>query len=229
MPEKKKILVVAAHPDDEVLGCGGTIAKNAESSDIFIAILGEGISSRYQNRGEAEKSELQELQRQGQRACKILGAKEVLFFGLPDNRFDSIPFLEIVKKVEEVIKKFEPNTIYTHHSGDLNIDHRLTFQAVLTASRPVKENPVKEIYSFEILSSTEWSQQKIEKPFIPNVYENISSTLEKKIQALQAYKSEIKEFPHPRSLRGIEVLAEKRGMEAGIRLAEAFELIRHIK
>jgi len=229
MQEKKKILVVAAHPDDEVLGCGGTIAKNAENSDVFVTILGEGISSRYEKREQAEKTELQELQEQSQNACKILGAKEVLFFSLPDNRFDKIEFLEIVKKVEQALEKFKPDIIYTHHFGDLNIDHRLTFQAVLTACRPTEKILVREIYSFEILSSTEWSQEKIEKPFIPNVYEDISLTIEKKIKALHEYKSEIKEFPHPRSLQGIEVLAQKRGMEAGLEYAEAFELIRHIK
>lgn len=225
----KKILVVAAHPDDEVLGCGGLIAKYAGDNDICVVILGEGISSRYEKRELANKNDLDELRLQSIQAGKVLGVKENIFYNLPDNRFDSVTFLEIVKKVEEIIYKFKPDIIYTHHSGDLNIDHRITFHAVLTASRPLKENSVKGIYSFEILSSTEWSQQKIEKPFIPNVYEDISSALEKKIEAFQKYKFEVKEFPHPRSVAGIKILAQKRGMESGFESAEAFELIRLLK
>jgi len=229
MQEKNKILVVAAHPDDEVLGCGATMAKYAKDNDVFVAILGEGISSRYQNREQAQKKELQELKEQSQNACKILGVKEVLFFSLYDNRFDSVDFLEIVKKVEQAVEKFKPDIIYTHHSGDLNIDHRLVFQAILTACRPTGQNLVKEIYSFEVLSSTEWSCRKIERPFVPNVYEDVSSTIEKKLNAFEEYKTEIKQFPHPRSVEGIKVLAKKRGMEAGVEHAEAFELIRWIK
>lgn len=229
MQNKQKILVVAAHPDDEVLGCGGTIAKYAKNNEVYILILGEGISSRYKKREQAKKEDLLELQSQSQKAGKLLGAKKNFFFNLPDNRFDTVSILDIVKKVEEVIKEVKPNTIYTHHSGDLNIDHRITFQAVLTAVRPVKGNLVKKIYSFEIPSSTEWSQQEIEKPFLPNDYEDISATIKNKIEALKIYKSETKEFPHPRSLKGIEVLAQKRGMEAGLEFAEAFELIRSVK
>lgn len=227
--KNNKILVVAAHPDDEVLGCGGLMAKYAGDNDIFVVILGEGISSRYEKRELADKNDLDELQLQSVRAGKVLGVKENIFYNLPDNRFDSVAFLEIVKKVEKTIQKIKPDIIYTHHSGDLNIDHRIAFRAVLTASRPLKGNSVKEIYSFEVLSSTEWSQQKIEKPFIPNVYEDISFALEKKIEAFQEYKSEVKEFPHPRSVEGVKILAQKRGMESGFESAEAFELIRLLK
>lgn len=229
MQKKQKILVVAAHPDDEVLGCGGTAAKYSKENDVYIAILGEGISSRYEKREQAEKSDLGNLQNQARKAAKIIGAKECFLFGLPDNRFDTVPMLEIVKKIEEIIKKTKPEIIFTHHSGDLNIDHRITFQAVLTSARPLPGSPVKKIYSFEIPSSTEWSQQKIEKPFLPNFYEDVSGTLDKKIEAIKVYESEAREFPHPRSAEGLKVLAQKRGMEAGIKFAEAFELIREVK
>jgi LmbE family N-acetylglucosaminyl deacetylase len=226
---KNKILVVAAHPDDEALGCGGTIAKHTKDSDIYVVILGEGISSRYKQRDEVKKEELLELQRKSQKVSKLLGVKKNLFLNLPDNQFDTVPFLDIVKKVEEIVKEIKPEIIYTHHSGDLNIDHRITFQAVLTATRPIKKCPVREIYSFEITSSTEWSYQKVEKPFIPNIYEDISSTFKKKIKALQIYKTELRKFPHPRSLRGIKILAQKRGMEVGLKYAETFELIKLIR
>jgi len=171
----KNVLVVAAHPDDEVLGCGGTIAKYSKDNNIYLVILGEGISSRYIQRNEVKKKELLQLRKDSQKVGELLGIKEIFFFALPDNRFDTVSFLDIVKKVEEIIKKIKPEIIYTHYSGDLNIDHRLTFQAVLTATRPVKGCSVKEIYSFEIPSSTEWSFGKIEKDkiFNPNIFEDI--------------------------------------------------------
>ena len=226
MENKKKILIIAAHPDDEVLGCGGIIAKYSQSNDIFIAILGEGISSRYQTRDEVKEKELLDLKQQSREVGKFLGVKENLFFDFPDNQFDSVPLLKIVKKIEGVIEKVRPEIIYTHHSGDLNIDHRIIFQAVLTATRPVNNCPVKEIYSFEVPSSTEWSFQKINGPFLPNVFEDISETWEKKIQAMRMYKTEIKEFPHPRSEQAILAIAKKWGSTAGLKYAEAFELIR---
>lgn len=122
---KKNILIVVAHPDDEVLGCGGTIAKYAKINEIYVVVLGEGISSRYTQREEVEKRELLKLQERSRETGRILGAKGNLFFNLPDNRFDTVPFLEIVKKIESIIVKVKPERIYTHHSGDLNIDHRL--------------------------------------------------------------------------------------------------------
>jgi len=226
---KNKILVIAAHPDDEVLGCGGTIAKYAKDSDVYIAILGEGVSSRYDQKDEKEKKELIALQKQCQKAAKFLGAKDNFFFNFPDNQFDTVPFLKIVKKIEKIIKRVRPQKIYTHHSGDLNIDHRITFRAVLTAARPIKNCPVKEIYSFETLSSTEWAFQKMGGFFSPNVFEDISKSWKKKVKAMQMYKSEIRKFPHPRSGEAIIALAKKWGSVAGVKYAEAFELIRSLK
>jgi len=226
----KNVLVVAAHPDDEVLGCGGTIAKYSKDNNIYLVILGEGISSRYIQRNEVKKKELLQLRKDSQKVGELLGIKEIFFFALPDNRFDTVSFLDIVKKVEEIIKKIKPEIIYTHYSGDLNIDHRLTFQAVLTATRPVKGCSVKEIYSFEIPSSTEWSFGKIEKDkiFNPNIFEDISDALETKLKALKAYKNEIRKFPHPRSSKTIRAMATKWGSVAGLKYAEAFELTRKI-
>jgi len=229
MKKSKKILIVSAHPDDEVLGCGGTIAKYAKSNDIYLVVLGEGISSRYAQREKAPKKELLELKKQSQKAGKFLGLKECFFFDLADNRFDTVPFLEIVKKIEEIIQKIKPEIIYTHHCGDLNIDHRITFQAVLTCTRPIADSSVKQIYSFEVASSTEWAFQKIKKPFLPNVFEDVSQTIGKKVKALELYKSEIKKFPHPRSREAILTIAKRWGSVVGSEYAEAFELIRWIK
>jgi LmbE family N-acetylglucosaminyl deacetylase len=222
---KNKILIIAAHPDDEVLGCGGVIAKHAELGDeVYCLILGEGENSRS-NR--AEKLKIEKLQKDGVAAAEILGIKEIVFHNFPDNSFDSIPLLDITKKVEEYLEKINPDIIYTHFENDLNVDHRLTFQAVMTACRPCNKLCPKEIYSFEVLSSTEW-QSKQSRQFTPNYYVDIGSTIGKKKEALKKYTSEIKEYPHSRSTEGIEILARYRGLESGMEFAEAFCLIRKI-
>ncbi len=223
------VLVVAAHPDDEVLGCGGTIAKHVLLGDeVYCLILGEGVTSRYTQRDEAKEA-LKQLKSQAEQAAEILGIKEVFFKDSPDNRFDTVPLLTIVKAVEEVKEEIKPDIIYTHHQGDLNIDHQITFKAVLTACRPLKGETVREIYSFEIPSSTEWNSPDAQSYFMPNVFVDISETFDKKIEALKAYQGEIREYPHPRSPEALRAIAMRWGSLVGCEAAEAFELIRAIK
>ena len=225
----RKILVIAAHPDDEVLGGGGTIAKHAlEGDEVYCLILGEGITSRY-SQPELAKEELIELRLEADQAAKILGIKELFFKDLPDNRFDTVPLLTIVKAVEEVKEQIKPDVIYTHHQGDLNIDHQITFKAVLTACRSTKDETVKEIYSFEVPSSTEWSSPVALNYFMPNVFVAITETLDKKIEALMAYQGELREYPHPRSPEAIRAIAHRWGSTVGVEAAEAFQLIRAIR
>lgn len=225
---KKKILVVAAHPDDEILGCGGTVAKLVnEGYEAYILILGEGITSRDTQRNRIKrKKEIQELKKQVYRANKIIGVKDIFLFDFPDNRFDTVPILDVIKKIEEVKIATNPDIVFTHHHGDLNIDHQITFKAALTAFRPIKGEQVKEIYSFEVPSSTEWN---FPLSFQPDVFFDISDTLESKLKALSQYKLELKEFPHPRSLQGIRLNAEYYGMRVGLKYVEAFKNIRIIK
>jgi LmbE family N-acetylglucosaminyl deacetylase len=223
-----KILVVVAHPDDEVLGCGGTIAKYTRNgNEVHCLIMGEGISSRYEHRELAKKEELKALKEDAKKAAKILGIKKVFFKDFPDNRFDTVPLLEIIKAIEELKEKIKPNVIYTHYRGDLNIDHRLTFEAVLTACRPLAGETVREIYSFEVPSVTEWNA--LDKQFTPNVFVDISNTFNKKVEALKAYKSEIRKYPHPRSPESLEIINKRWGLVAGGGLVEPFILIRSIK
>ena len=223
------IMVVAAHPDDEVLGCGGTLTALAKENNVIVGVLGEGATSREQDRADTPTSAIGELQDQARTAASILGVSEVVFGGLPDNRFDNLPLLEIVKIVEGWVERFEPEVIYTHSSGDLNIDHTLAFRAVLTATRPVEGSSVRDLYSFAVVSSTEWAFQAVSPAFVPNTFVDISTTIEQKISALEAYRGEIRTFPHPRSVDNLRATAQKWGAASGFGYAEAFQLIRSIR
>jgi LmbE family N-acetylglucosaminyl deacetylase len=235
MKQNKKnnqiVLIVVAHPDDEVLGCGGTIAKYAKKGNkVYCLFLGGGKASRYSDKKTAIAEKKQALlSRETQEAAKILGISEIFFNNFPDQKYDTVPFLNLVKSIEKIKETIKPDIIYTHHCGDLNLDHQITFKAVLTACRPLKGETVKEIYSFEVPSSTEWGIPKRKNYFIPNVFVDVSDTFNKKIEALKTYKSEIRKYPHPRSPRGLEIIARQRGMMAGKELAEAFELVREIE
>lgn len=225
---RKKILIVAAHPDDEVLGCGGTAARLAkEGGVIHTLVLGEGITSRMLRREDAaHKITIAALKREALRANKALGIQAVNFANFPDNKFDSVPLLDIVKCIEKVKRDFKPDVIFTHYENDLNIDHRLTYKAVVTATRPMYNESVREVYSFEILSSTEWG---FPLSFSPDVFWDISATVQSKVNAMKQYKSELAAFPHPRSLKGIILSAEYWGMRVGLKNAEAFKLVRLLK
>jgi len=224
------VLVISAHPDDEVLGCGGTIARLArEGERVYLAVLGEGITSRYEDRKEADPSLVDGIRHRCKEAAKTLGAEDLFLFGLSDNRFDTIPLLDIVKKIEKLIGNLSPTIIYTHHEGDLNIDHSITYRAVLTATRPIQGNGVRDIYTFEVPSSTDWAFHQSGQSFQPNVFMDITETLETKIQALSVYETEMRAFPHPRSAKAIQANARRWGSGVGCEAAEAFELIRSIR
>ena len=224
------VLVVAAHPDDEVLGCGGTIARLArEGHDVSIAVLGEGVTARYALEGEADRTLVEGLHAQGHQAGRLLGARRVFMHGLPDNRFDTVPLLDVVKIIEGLIGRFKPEAVYTQHGGDLNIDHSITYRAALTATRPTPGGAVKELYAFEVPSATEWAFQQFAPSFQPNVFVDISGTLEDKVRALETYDSEVRPFPHPRSPEALRSIARRWGSVAGLHAAEAFQLVRGIR
>ena len=224
----KTILVVAAHPDDEILGCGGTIKRLVdEGYNAFTLILGEGITSRDEKRERAEKeAEIEGLKKQVHEANRIIGVKDIYLHDFPDNRFDTVALLDIVKVIEKVKNELHPDIVFTHHQNDLNIDHQITYKAVLTATRPMKGECVKELYSFEVLSSTEWNYPL---GFSPDVFFDISDYLDCKQEAMSVYKSEVREFPHPRSLEGIKVNAKNWGMRVGCKYAEAFKCVRVLR
>ena len=224
-----KVLVVAAHPDDEVLGCGGTMARlAAEGHTVRIGILGEGWTARFTARTDAREADINALHRRSQDAARLLGASDVRFGGLPDNRFDSVPLLDVVKVLERWISEDGPDRIYTQHGGDLNIDHRVTYRATLTATRPQEGSAVREVFAYEVASSTEWAFGSFAPVFRPNLFVDISATLDRKIDAMALYESEMRAFPHPRSADNLRACARRWGATAGVQAAEAFEIVRAI-
>lgn len=222
-------LIIAAHPDDEILGCGGTALRRiAEGEEFFALVLGEGITARYTDPKSAPPSELKKLDKNFRQVATHMGFKQAWHESFPDNRLDSVDLLDVVKKVSSVISEVKPDTIYTHFEGDLNVDHRICFQAVLTACRPVENSSVQEILVFETPSSTEWISQTSCPQFCPNVFIDIDETLEKKIAAMELYESEARAYPHPRSPEALRIVAKRWGVQVGLKAAEAFMLIRKV-
>ncbi len=222
----KKIAVIAAHPDDEVLGCGGTIAKFSQKGSVVdVLILGEGIVSRKKKEELLKKEELEALVENCKKANKIIGSNSITIKNFPDNRFDSVDLLEIVKTIEEFMNDKRPRAVFTHHRGDLNIDHRITNKAVVTACRPVAIWSPDILFSFDILSSTEWNFGCRENIFYPNVFINIDKEIDTKIEAMKCYDSEINNFPFPRSVDAIKYQAKRYGAISNHPTSEAFELL----
>ena len=220
--KNKKILIVAAHPDDEILGCGGTIAKLKNTHEIKVIFMTNGVSARGKNKIKIKKR---------MDACtklfKYLSISKPIFFNFPDNQMDKIPLLKVVKKIEKHIRLFQPETVITHYSHCLNIDHRVTYEATITACRPINKLSVKKILSFEILSSTDWALFK-GKNFHPNYYIDISNYISSKINLIKFYKEELRDYPHSRSITAIKSLASFRGVSCGVKYAEGFYLNRFI-
>lgn len=216
-------LIIAAHPDDEVMGCGGTISRLvAEGMRVEVLFMTDGVGAR--NSGDQNVC----IRRQSaERAAAILGVQQLHFLDFPDNAMDSVPLLQVVKEIEGIIEQVQPGTVYTHHYGDLNIDHRITHQAVLTACRPQPGFCVRTVLTFEVPSSTEW-QVPGHKPFTPQVFIDISHYADTKKAALLAYEGEMRDWPHSRSLEGLDSLQRLRGSSVGVAAAEAFMLIRQI-
>lgn len=225
----EQIAVIAAHPDDEVLGCGGTIARLAnEGYKVHILLMADGESSRESAGQPIDHGLLSARNAEAKNACKILGCSSVKSLNLPDNRLDRLERLDIVKQIEQFVERYQPSTVFTHHIGDVNIDHRIVHDAVIAACRPQPDHPVKELLFFEIPSSTEWRPPGSAVTFAPSVFFNVSGTLDLKLKALQVYERELRTFPHARSLKAVEALARWRGATVGVEAAEGFVLGRKL-
>ena len=222
----KNVLIVAAHPDDEALGCAGTMAKHVASGDkVHVIFMTNGVGSR----NTTSNSDIENRQAAARKSADILGVTSMEHFDFPDNKMDTVSLLDIVKSIENVINKLQPEIIYTHHIGDLNIDHQITHRAVITACRPEPGFSVKELYSFEVLSATHWQSQSMGIAFTPNYFVNISDYIGLKIRALRFYDEEMRDYPHIRSYDSVENLSKFRGSLVGIENAEAFCIERLIK
>ncbi len=222
---KNKVLVVASHPDDETIGCGGTIAKHVYEGDkVSIITLTNGVSSRSESNDGDQKIRKDAATA----AINSLGADWLAAGDFPDNRIDKIPIIEVIQFIEEQKKFFYPDIIYVHSPTDLNIDHRIAAEAVLTAYRPQPEESYSEIRFFEIASSSDFTVKKLHNKFAPNLFINIEKFWEKKLEALKFYDLEMREDPHSRSYERIKILSKYRGAESGMNLAEAFEVVRRI-
>lgn len=216
------ILVVAAHPDDEVLGCGGAIARHADRGDhVDILFLTDGVGAR----GNGADAAVAERQGAAREAAGILGARTSQFLNFPDNRLDSIELLDVVQAIEAVLKARPYDAVYTHWEGDLNIDHQVASRAVRTATRPVPGQSVRTVLSFEVASSSEWAFSD-EVAWQPNVAITITDQMARKLAALDAYGMEMREPPHPRSQEAVRALATWRGAQHGVAFAEVFTIVR---
>lgn len=221
------ILAVVAHPDDETIGVGGTLARHVtRGDDVHVLVLGDGVTSRYDESTDAAEAELERRREQACSAANTLGVDSITFDDYPDNAFDSVPLLELTQRIETAIDRHVPETVYTHHYGDLNVDHERTCRATMTAARPLADAAVDEVLAFETLSATEWSIPASADAFQPTTFVDIGETLETKLTALEAYADELRPRPHPRSAAALEQNARLWGHKSGLPAVEAFELLR---
>jgi LmbE family N-acetylglucosaminyl deacetylase len=221
------VLCVAAHPDDEVLGVGGTLARHAASEAVHVCLLSDGVTSRHDD-ADAIEAEIQRRRDRARRACDTLGAT-VSLHDFPDNSFDTVPLLDIVQTIEGEIEAHDPNVVYTHHYGDLNIDHELACRATVTATRPLADSGVDRVLAFETLSASEWAVPEPNNAFQPTSFIDISEHLKTKLDALSTYESELRDQPHPRTVETVRQNAEVWGAKAGADATEPFELLREVR
>lgn len=226
----KRILAVVAHPDDEIIGVGGTLCRHADEGDVVkVVILGDGKSSRKDKYEKLDNNEVEKSNIETKEALLKLGIKDFHKEFLPDNRFDSMEILDLAKLVSKHVKEFKPETVYTHHFGDLNIDHQMCSEAVVIACRPTENETVKQVFMFETLSSTEMAGYGATNVFLPNYFVDIQKQLDRKIESMSCYKSELKNYPHPRSLESIKINAQLWGTKVNTLAVEPFSLFRELK
>jgi len=221
-----RVLAVAAHPDDETYGLGGTIRRHVLGGEaVSVLFLTDGVRARH--------NATEQQQAAARRACACLGVEDVRFADMPDQRLDALALIDIVRPISEAVNDLRPSMVYTHHRGDTTQDHRAVFSATMVAVRPFGANPVEQVLCYEVASSTEWAPPLSDSAFLPNVFVDINDTLDEKLRAVEAYRDtfmpEVTEFPHPRSPEAVRVYAHSRGVSVGMVAAEAFALVRGLR
>lgn len=219
----KKVLVIVAHPDDEILGMGGTIAKYVEQGDeVALLIVTDGSTSQYKDSPDLQAI-IEEKKIETKDAADILGINKIYYGGQPDMRLDVTAHTLVNAAIENVVDDFQPDIVYTHFEGDVNRDHQCVYQSTLVACRPVPGQKIKELYSFSVPSSTEWNVQTKQAVFTPTVYVDIEGIYaEKKYKAMACYRTELREYPHPRSIETLTILDKATGLQVGLKCAESF-------
>lgn len=219
-----RVLVIAAHPDDELLGLGATVAAHAAAGDEVVSVVvSEGASVRYEDGADRT------LQACGRKAAEVLGVRSLRFLGLPDQRLDGRPIIDVIQPIESIVSELAPEVVYTHHWGDLNRDHRVVSEAVMVACRPVGPSYPRRLLCFETPSSSEWSSTDLSLQFVPNTFVDVTATIEKKLEAMACYPTELRPAPHPRSLEALRSRAQYWGQIVGRAYAEAFVLVRELR
>ena len=224
----KKILVIAAHPDDEVLGMGGTIIKMVNMNcEVNVLIVTDGSSSQYRDEVDIQKI-IDDKKKETFACARKLGVKNVYYGNLPDMKLDCTPHIVINKEIEKLVERLQPDTIFTHFWGDVNVDHQQVYKSTLVAVRPVMGQVVKELYCYRVPSSTEWTPCKADTMFVPNVFVDIKEEADLKYRAFAEYSTELREYPHPRSVQHLKELDIARGLEVGQGPTETFVLLRRL-
>lgn len=223
-----KILVIAAHPDDEVLGMGGTIAKLTQAgNEVYVLIVTDGSSSQYRDSDELIKI-IEDKKKETLACAKILGVEKVIYGEQPDMKLDCTPHIHINQVIEKAVSYVKPEIVYTHFWGDVNMDHQQVYKSTLVAVRPVMGQVVKELYCYRVPSSTEWTPCKADTMFMPNVFVDITAEAERKYEAFGKYNTELRDYPHPRSIKHLKELDVARGLEVGQGPTETFVLLRKL-
>ena len=224
----KTVLVIAAHPDDEVLGMGGTVAKlTTEGVECHLLIVTDGSSSQYRESIDIQKI-IDNKKQETKRCANILGFKSIIYGGLPDMKLDCTPHIDINQVIERVIDELQPDTVYTHFWGDVNADHQNVYKSTLVAVRPVMGQVVKDLFCYSVPSSTEWTPNKEDTMFMPNVFVDITDYAEQKYEAFAQYATELRDYPHPRSVQYLREADKTAGLRVGLLSAEEFVLLRKL-
>jgi N-acetylglucosamine malate deacetylase 1 len=216
-----RVLVISAHPDDETIGAGGTLARHvAYGDDVYWCVVTQAYPPQW------SEAVIAEAARQVNEVQHVLGFRQVFRLGFPTVKLNTVPYIDLSSALQRVIDDVRPEVVYTLSADDINLDHRIVYNSTLVAARPLPGSSIKRLLCYEIAPTARFGLPAGSHGFVANVFVDIADYLDRKLEAMACYKTELHEFPHPRSLQGLRLLAEERGLSVGLRAAECFQLIR---